>query len=50
MRRNYFRGRIGDLAGYGLTPRLALDDYPQESFLKTCAVLADKAAGGGATL
>ena len=48
LRRNYFRGRIDDLAGYGLTPRLALDDYPQESFLRTCAVLADKAGAGTA--
>lgn len=42
MRRDYFRGRIADLRHYGLEPVLAFDDYPQESFLKTCAVLADK--------
>jgi SAM-dependent methyltransferase len=38
-RRDYFRGAIGDLPGYGLDPVLALDDFPQECFLKACAVL-----------
>jgi SAM-dependent methyltransferase len=42
-RRNYFRGRIADLDGYGLKPVLATDDFPQELLLKACAVLADKA-------
>jgi SAM-dependent methyltransferase len=42
LRRDYFRGRIADLRHYGLEPVLAVDDFPQESFLKTCAVLAEK--------
>ena len=40
--RDYFRGRIAELRGYGLQPVLALNDFPQESFLKTCAVLSEK--------
>lgn len=44
IRRNYFRGRIADLAAYGLKPILAIDDFPQEAFLKACAVLAEKHA------
>jgi ubiquinone/menaquinone biosynthesis C-methylase UbiE len=42
VRRDYFRGRIGDLAGHGLHPIVVTDDFPQESFLKVCAVLAEK--------
>jgi SAM-dependent methyltransferase len=42
LRRDYFRGRIGDLPRYGLAPVLAVGDFPQEAFLKTCAVLAEK--------
>jgi SAM-dependent methyltransferase len=42
LRRDYFRGSIAELRGYGLRPVLALNDYPQESFLKTCAVLSEK--------
>jgi SAM-dependent methyltransferase len=42
LRRDYFRGEIEDLARYGLEPVLALGDFPQEAFLKTCAVLAEK--------
>jgi SAM-dependent methyltransferase len=42
LQRDYFRGRIAELRDHGLEPVLALDDYPQESFLKTCAVLAEK--------
>jgi hypothetical protein len=44
MRRNYFRGRIGDLTAHGLTPLAATQDFPQEVFLKVCAVLAEKRA------
>lgn len=44
--RDYFRGRIADLPGYGLAPRLALDDFPQEAFLGACLVLAEKRGGG----
>jgi SAM-dependent methyltransferase len=47
LRRDYFRGRIADLGRYGLEPVLAFDDYPQESFLKTCAVLAEKRSRPG---
>jgi SAM-dependent methyltransferase len=42
LRRDYFRGRIADLDHCDLQPVLACDDYPQEVFLKTCAVLAEK--------
>jgi SAM-dependent methyltransferase len=44
LRRDYFRGRINDLGRYGLEPVLALDDFPQEAFLKVCAVLSKKRA------
>ena len=44
LRRDYFRGRIDDLGHYGLEPVLALDDFPQEAFLKVCAVLSEKGA------
>ena len=49
-RRDYFRGRISDLPGYGLRPRFATFDYPQETFLGTGAVLSDccaEASGRG---
>lgn len=45
IRRNYFTGRIGDLSSYGLTPILATNDFPQEAFLKACAVLSEKGTG-----
>lgn len=41
-RRDYFRGRIADLPGYGLVPELVTDDFPQEVFLGACLVLARK--------
>jgi hypothetical protein len=41
-RRDYFRGSIAEPRGYGLRPVPALNDFPQESFLKTCAVLSEK--------
>ena len=44
VRRNYFRGRISDLSRFGLNPVLATDDFPQETFLKACAVLSEKTA------
>ena len=44
MRRDYFRGRIDDLPRFGLEPVLALGDFPQKAFLRTCAVLAEKRA------
>jgi SAM-dependent methyltransferase len=40
--RDYLRGRISDLPNYGLAPTLAFSDFPQERFLKACAVLAEK--------
>ncbi len=42
FRRDYFRGAIDELADFGLRPVWATDDYPQESFLKTAAVLSRK--------
>jgi SAM-dependent methyltransferase len=42
LRRDYFRGRIADLGRCDLEPLLAFNDYPQEMFLKTCVVLAEK--------
>jgi SAM-dependent methyltransferase len=42
LARDYFRGRIEDLPHYGLVPQWALRDFPQERFLKACAVLAEK--------
>jgi hypothetical protein len=42
IRRNYFRGRIADLPAYGLKPAIITDDFPQEVFLRTCAVLCEK--------
>ena len=41
IRRDYFRGRISDLTRYGLRPVLLTEDFPQEVFLKVCAVLSD---------
>jgi SAM-dependent methyltransferase len=41
-KRDYFAGRVKDLPEYGLTPEFAIDDYPQEAFLHTCAVLCRK--------
>jgi len=46
MRRNCFRGRVGDLTAHGLTPLAASQGFPQEVFLKVCAVLAEKRAKG----
>jgi SAM-dependent methyltransferase len=42
--RDYLRGRIDDLPRYGLAPVFASSDFPQERFLKACAVLAEKTA------
>jgi SAM-dependent methyltransferase len=42
VKRDYFAGRVKDLPRYGLTPEFAIDDYPQEAFLHTCAVLCRK--------
>ena len=40
--RGYFRGRIDELRDHGLEPQLATMDFPQELFLKSCAVLSKK--------
>ena len=42
IRRDYFRGRIDELKGHGLIPIWATNDFPQEAFLKVCAVLAER--------
>ena len=42
--RDYFQGRVDDLPGYGLRPVLALNDFPQEAFLKAGAVLSERDA------
>lgn len=44
--RGYFRGSIGELRGFGLTPIWATADYPQEAFLGTALVLAEKRSSG----
>lgn len=41
-RRGYFQGRIDDFPRYGLQPVMACRDFPQERFLKACAVLSEK--------
>jgi SAM-dependent methyltransferase len=46
IRRDYFRGRIADLPAYGLKPTLITDDFPQEVFLRACAVLSEKQPPG----
>jgi ubiquinone/menaquinone biosynthesis C-methylase UbiE len=43
IQRNYFQGRIADLPSYGLQPATAINDFPQEAFLKVGAVLSSKA-------
>ncbi len=40
--RGYFRAKIQEYRKYGLEPQWATSDYPQELFLKTCAVLSKK--------
>ncbi|MGB5201968.1 MAG: class I SAM-dependent methyltransferase [Sedimenticolaceae bacterium] len=42
--RNYFQGRIADLPSYGLQPAMAINDFPQEAFLKVCALQSTKGA------
>ena len=42
IKRDYFSGRVDDLPRYGLIPEFAVDDYPQEPLLHTCAVLCSK--------
>lgn len=42
IKRDYFGGRVDDLPRYGLIPEFAVDDYPQEPLLHTCAVLCSK--------
>ena len=40
--RDYFRGKIGDLQDFDLTPEIATDDIPQKYFEKAAIVLARK--------
>lgn len=40
--RDYFRGSIAELRGYGLKPLWATVDFPQEAFLGTALVLGEK--------
>jgi SAM-dependent methyltransferase len=40
--RGYFRGSIDELRQFGLTPLWATDDFPQEAFLGTALVLAER--------
>ena len=42
IQRQYFRGSIDDLPRYGLKPMVAVNDFPQEVFLKACMVLSRK--------
>lgn len=42
VRRDYFQGTIADLQGYGLQAVMAIKDFPQEAFLKVCAVQSKK--------
>lgn len=42
IQRNYFQGRVADLPAYRLQPVMAVDDFPQETFLKVVAVLSEK--------
>ena len=41
--RDYLQARIADLPRYGLAPLWATADFPQETFLRACAVLAESA-------
>lgn len=43
-RRNYFRGRIGELADYGLRPLVACADLPQKTILRAALVLSERAS------
>jgi SAM-dependent methyltransferase len=42
IKRDYFAGRVRELPKFGLQPEFAVADYPQEVFLRTCAVLCRK--------
>jgi SAM-dependent methyltransferase len=42
LSRNYFRGAIADLRRFGLEPVWATEDFPQEAFLGSPLVLAEK--------
>lgn len=45
--RDYFRGRVADLPGYGLEPLWATSDFPHKITLKAAAVLARRAMPRG---
>jgi SAM-dependent methyltransferase len=42
IQRNYFRGAIDDMNRYGVKPVMAINDFPQEAFLRVCALLSEK--------
>jgi SAM-dependent methyltransferase len=42
---DHFRGRIGDLSGYGLEPIVITDDLPGEIWLRPCLVICRKTKG-----
>ena len=42
VQRDYYRGRIADLHAYDLDPVMVINDFPQEMFLKVCAVQSKK--------
>ena len=42
LARDYFQGSLADLPHHGLHPLLATTDFPQELFLKSCLVLAER--------
>jgi ubiquinone/menaquinone biosynthesis C-methylase UbiE len=46
IKRDYFAGRVSDLPQFGLQPEFVVADYPQEVFLRTCAVLCRKRVAG----
>jgi SAM-dependent methyltransferase len=44
IKRDYFAGRVRELPEFGLEPEFVVADYPQEAFLRTCAVLSRKSS------
>lgn len=46
--REYFRGAVAELAGYGLTPALCLPDMPAEVWLRPALVVCEKRTGATA--
>lgn len=48
LTRDHFRGRIDDLAAYGLEPMLVTDDIPGEIWLQPCLVICRKRGAAAA--